>query len=472
MPVALVTGANGFIGSHVVRRLAAEGWEVRGLVRETSDLGGLSGVGARLHLGDLRDARSLAEPCRGVDFVFHTAAVLMATSQADFLQINADGTRTLLEAVQAQSPSIKRVVVLSSQAAAGPSPADRDVDEDTKPAPVSWYGQSKVEMEKVCRDFAGRLPITILRPVAVYGERERDLSGTWPVIANRIHPHVGFGRRYLMAIHIDDLVELMMMAAARTDVPSASIYFAGYPERVTAWQLVRAVARAMRRSFGLPLPAPVALLRLGAPFVELGHHFTGDRPAVTRDKVREIAQRRWTAKVDKATRDFGWTPRFDLAAGLAQAVPLWMEEQKRIRALTGEPAFLGWLKTILVTMAIGVLIEVTSAIGGFYTFQPPWGVFAIVVGAFGVGLGSLAWFARRWTWPLRYLTGAVAASAVELLAAADMLPLIDWTFKQGWPLGITNDYVRAVVVGQAGGVIVLLGGAIRRALYRRRRRTG
>ena len=123
-------------------------------------------------------------------------------------------------------------------------------------------------------------------------------------------------------------------------------------------------------------------------------------------------------------------------------------------------------------MAIGALIEVFSATGGFYTFQPLWGVIVIVLGGFGVGLGSIAWFARRWAWPLRYLAGAAAATAVELLAAADMLPLIDWTFKEGWPLDITDDYVRALVVGQAGGVIVLLGGAIRRSLYLRRRRTG
>jgi len=471
MPIALVTGANGFIGGHLVRRLAADGWEVRALVRATSDLEGLNGVDARLYLGDVRDGATLAEACRGVDAVFHTAAVLMATSRAEFVDVNAGGTRNLLEIVKVESPGVTRVVVLSSQAAGGPSPPDRDIDEATPAAPISWYGQSKAETEQACRDFASELPITVIRPVAVYGPRERDLSGTWPVIANRIHPHVGFGRRTLMAIHVRDLVDLMMVAA-RTQVPSASIYFAGHPEKVTAWQLVRAVARAMGRSFGLPVPAPVAALRLAAPFAELAHHFTGARPAVTRDKVREISQRRWTAKVDKARTDFGWSAGTDLAAGLAEVVPLWLEEQRRIRALTGETPFLGWLKTILVTMAIGAIIEATSATGGFYTFQPPWGVLVIAVGGFGIGLGSVAWFARRWAWPLRYLAGAVAATGVELLAAADMLPVIDWTFKEGWPLGITNDYVRAVVVGQAGGVIVLLGGAIRRALYLRRRRTG
>lgn len=471
MPIALVTGASGFIGCHLVRRLAAEGWEVRGLVRPTSDLAGLAGLDLRLCLGDVRDPGTLAEACRGVDAVFHTAAVLMATSQAAFVETNAAGTHNLLEAVRAESPTVTRVIVLSSQAAAGPSPPGQDIDEEAPPAPVSWYGQSKAEAEQVCRRFAAALPITVLRPVAVYGARERDLSGAWTIIANRIHPRVGFGSRTLMAIHVDALVDLMLIAA-RTKVPSASVYFAGHPEQVTAWGLVRAVARAMNRPLGLPLPVPVAGLRLSAPFAELAHHFTGARPAVTRDKVRELAQRRWTVSLAKATRDFGWSSGTDLAAGLAQVVPLWMDEQRRIRAFAGEAPFLGWLKTVLVTMAIGALIEVFSATGGFYTFQPLWGVIVIVLGGFGVGLGSIAWFARRWAWPLRYLAGAAAATAVELLAAADMLPLIDWTFKEGWPLDITDDYVRALVVGQAGGVIVLLGGAIRRSLYLRRRRTG
>src|SRR6266571_674466 len=95
---ALVTGANGFIGSHLVRYLLERGYEVKCLVRSTSDLSSLDGLPVRIYLGDVRRPESLIEPVAGAQCIFHLAAQLMALTREDFEDTNTRGTINMLEA--------------------------------------------------------------------------------------------------------------------------------------------------------------------------------------------------------------------------------------------------------------------------------------------------------------------------------------------------------------------------------------
>lgn len=175
MPTALVTGANGFIGSHLVRKLLDEGYEIRGLVRSTSDLRSLEGLPISLFIGDVRDRVTLEEPVRGVDYVFHLAAELMVASADAFLAANTRGTRNLLEVTRQEAgDDFKRFLFASSQAAAGPAPDRNPLGESVAPDPISWYGTSKMRAEEIVREDAGDIPTTIVRPASVYGERERE----------------------------------------------------------------------------------------------------------------------------------------------------------------------------------------------------------------------------------------------------------------------------------------------------------
>ncbi len=471
MATALVTGANGFIGSHLVRALAARGFTVRGLVRGTSDLTSLAGVPVALHVGDLRDAASLAVPATGVDYVFHLGAALMVTSRADFLRTNAEGTGNLLRAVLAASPGLQRFVLVSSQAAAGPGADARPRDETTTPAPISWYGESKRRAEELVREYGDRLPATIVRPSSVYGERERDISQIFAPVSCRLQPRLGWRRRQVVMVHVGDLVE-GIIAAALSPASVGETYFLNHREVLTPAQVTAGIARAMGKPAGLPLPAPTVLLRLAAPLAEVAYHFTRNRPPLTRDKAREVSQLNWVADPGKAQRDFGWEARHDLVAGMTPTVQAWAAAERVLIAGTGESPRGAWLKTVAIATLLGAGIEISSKLGGFYAFDPPAGVFVIVFGAFGLALGSLAHALRRLCPLVKFLVGWAVAGAVEAANVAGVVPGLSWTFAPGWPLGIDSDLWRTVVLGAAGGVFILVVEAMVTALYRRRRRLG
>src|SRR6516162_3744413 len=137
MKRALVTGANGFIGSHLVRHLIERNYEVSCLVRQTSDLRSLAGLPLRIHIGDVRQPETLSGPLSGADYVFHLAADLMALTREAFLAANTDGTRHMLDVtVSVKSPSFQRFLYVSSQAAAGPADSTKPLTEAAPRRPV------------------------------------------------------------------------------------------------------------------------------------------------------------------------------------------------------------------------------------------------------------------------------------------------------------------------------------------------
>ena len=114
----------------------------------------------------------------------------------------------------------------------------------------------------------------------------------------------------------------------------------------------------------------------------------------------------------------------------------------------------------------------TSALGGFYTFTPLWGGFFTAFVLFGLGLGSLAMLLRTRSDLLQFIIGTVVATGAELLNEFDLLPILSWEFAPGWPFGISNPLLRALVLGLAGGFFLLIVNFLARSLYKRRLRMG
>ena len=308
---ALVTGATGFVGSHLAEALRARGDEVTALVRSPAKAAALGPLGVRAIAGDLDDPASLARAVEGQDVVFHVAGLVAAGSEQEFLRCNRDGTASLVSA--AARAKVSRLVYVSSMAAGGPAPPGRPLTGTEPPNPVTAYGRSKLAGEAAVS--SGRLPWVIVRPPTVYGPRDREVLKVFRMARWGVAPVFGDGSQQLSAVHGADLAQALIAAGTAAGT-TGQVYYACHPEVVTSAEFVRAVGRAMGRTVHL-LPIPPSLGRGLLGVTELSARMTGRSTILTRDKANEFFQVAWTGDPDPLTRDSGWRAAHDLGSGLA-----------------------------------------------------------------------------------------------------------------------------------------------------------
>jgi len=213
----LVTGATGFIGRHLVKRLVEEGRPVKCLVRETSDTQSLVGLGIEIFFGDITDPGSVENAIKDVDLIFHLAGEVYPKRSMNYFDINVVGTKNLMNACVGRS--IKRVVYFSSTAVYGPTKNNEiPLDESDRCKPISQYGKSKLEAEKVLFHYYEEhgVPITVLRPPVVYGPGLYRFSLPYLIldsVLKRKFVMVGNGNNYTSLCYIDNLIHGALLAA-------------------------------------------------------------------------------------------------------------------------------------------------------------------------------------------------------------------------------------------------------------------
>lgn len=304
----LVTGASGFIGRHLVRVLLEAGHSVDALVRGSSSRAGLDG--ARPVLGDILDPASLAQAMAEVEVVFHLASLLKMPWAPAFRTVNTEGTRNLAQAVAARtSPPV--LVVVSSLAAAGPSPPDDPRDEGRPPRPVSIYGRVKLDAEEAALVDA---PISIVRPPMVFGEGDRSVFPIFRTTRRGFHLVPTFADHRVSLIHATDLAHALLQVGLHgqrrprgTSDPGLGVYYAADRAQPTYAELGRWIGRAQGRE-------QVRLLRLPGPLtatvaaISEGLGRLRDRPTfLNRDKWREASAGSWICRAAKLEA-LGWGP--------------------------------------------------------------------------------------------------------------------------------------------------------------------
>jgi dihydroflavonol-4-reductase len=317
---ALVTGANGFIGSHLVRELVARGWTVSCLVRKTGRLESLGGVPVQLVTGDTRDKESLRPAVRGQGVVFHLAGAISAPDWKTYHEVNAIGTLNLVEACLEENPAPKKFVHVSSISAAGPSPPGTALREEDECKPVSDYGRSKREAEVFVLEQRDLMDVTIIRPPNVIGPRQKELADSIGLIRRRILPLVGTGRPQTSLAAVGDVVAALILAAERPE-SRGQIYFVT-DGRAHSWrEITRTVVEAlgMRGPF-LKVPYGVQCVIAGA--VEAVARIRGKTPALSRALVRDARKYFWIYDSSKIERELGFRPSFGVSESIRQAVAL------------------------------------------------------------------------------------------------------------------------------------------------------
>jgi len=336
MARVLVTGATGFIGSHLAEALVARGDEVTALVRKTSRVDRLRSLGVALAYGDVTDPASLPAAVDGQSIVYHLAGLTRSLQVRDLYEVNREGVRNVAQACadRLDSPVL---VVVSSLAAAGPSRSGRLRTEGDPPKPVSHYGRSKRAGEQEAEQFADRVAITIVRPPIVFGEGDKASFQLFRSVAkSRIHLVPGFAPRRFSLIHAADLAELLILAAQRgsrlappgegREGPNApGYYFAACDEHPTYYQLGNLIGRALGRRWTLPIPFARPVVWLVGAVGDLIGRTRGDQVVLNVDKAREATAGAWACSPQKAHDELGFSVRVPLANRLRQSAEWYRE---------------------------------------------------------------------------------------------------------------------------------------------------
>jgi nucleoside-diphosphate-sugar epimerase len=334
-----VTGATGFIGRHLVADLVDRGIEVRAIVRGSPERLALlqsdgargfqpSGTGSpeRLALrADVSVVRAgleraaLADAFRDVDAVVHLAGVVSTLRQQEFIAVNVEGTREVADAARAAGA---RLIHVSSLAAAGPASAGSPRSEDDPAAPVTPYGRSKLESERVLAAMPD-LRWIVLRPGIVYGPGDRALLPLFRFATRGVLPLVGRATAAYTVIHVSDLIRAIV--AALDSNADRQTVFAGHLRPATGRELLDGVRSAVGGPARI-VRMPMALTRLAAIAGDIGGAIRGRPLALNGTRYVELSAEGFVCRVDRLRDCLGIVAEVDLAQGLAQTATWYRQE--------------------------------------------------------------------------------------------------------------------------------------------------
>lgn len=304
---ALVTGANGFTGSHLAKALLQRGSTVVALVRKTSQVDRLAGLEVQYCYGDITDRNSLKTAMQGVDWVFHTAAYveLGVVDAARMEQVNVKGTRNVLEA--AKAANVAKLIYCSTIGVYGDTQGQviDETFERTQTNFSSAYDRTKYLAQQLVDQAASEgLSVVSVMPSGIMGADDPHFG---PVLdtyrRGRLKVWAG-GDRITGIVHVDDLVGLMLLAAEKA--PTGAHYIASTGDLTT-----REMFQLLSQKTGVPVPAevPQPIVRFVGNLLDPIGRLLNWQPPLSRERVHYLYDRCVRVEGSKARRELGWNPR-------------------------------------------------------------------------------------------------------------------------------------------------------------------
>ncbi|MBD5296393.1 MAG: NAD(P)-dependent oxidoreductase [Bacteroides sp.] len=331
----LIVGAGGFAGGWIVEEALRRGLEVWAGVRASTSRQYLTDPRIKFVEFDFDDSASLASAMSQAlpegeswDWIVYNLGATKCLRFSDFNRINYEYLRSFISALKTTGKIPERLLYISSLSAVGPiAEADRHaITERDIPQPNTRYGASKLKAEMLLQ-MEG-IPFIIFRATGLYGPRDHDYFLMFESIGKGFDFSVGYRRQMLTFLYITDLARAIFDALEKA--PTGETYNVAHPSAYSQKDFRRLASEEMGKRFVMPVRVPLWGLKIVSAIAEKIGVAKGQPSTLNRDKYNIMAQRNWSVDVEKARRDFGFSPEVDLREGIRRSVDWYKKE--------------GWLK--------------------------------------------------------------------------------------------------------------------------------
>jgi len=325
--IAVVTGANGFVGSHLVDLLLEKNHKVRCITRKTSNLRWLEGKDVEIYDCGLTNKEELNKAFCGAEYIYHVAGVVKSKKHAGYFQGNVNTTHVILNAALKNKERLKRLLIVSSQTVTGPSLDGKPVNEETQCMPITTYGRSKLAQEELVKSYRNNLPITICRAPAVYGERDTEILIFFKTFSKGLMTTIGFDKKLVSLLHVNDLVNGIYLASIN-EIAAGKTYFIS-SEKPYSWEEVGKVTSKVMGKNPIKIKVPHSVVYSIASIAEFFSIFKKGPATLNIEKARDITRRAWICDTSKAMKELGYRQNISLEEGIKRTVD-WYKKMKWI----------------------------------------------------------------------------------------------------------------------------------------------
>ncbi|GHE46071.1 NAD-dependent epimerase/dehydratase family protein [Sphingobacterium griseoflavum] len=323
----LITGASGFVGSHLAQAAADAGHEVHAAVRKSSDLTAIKSCVRQFvypNFDDMEELRNFFDTQR-YDYVIHAAALTKAKSEKEMYAVNVGVTERLLHGAFHSVAPPQRFVFVSSLAAIGPVAYDAEITDEAPYSPITRYGRSKQAAEEMIKSKFSDKPITVVRPTAVYGPREKDLFILFRTMDKGLDAYIGRAPQKLSFVYVKDLAGLLLNACV---APQHGLTFFNITDGQTYSRY--AMADIFKETFAKKLfriHVSVGMVSKLAKLAQWLYRNSKQTPVIYPERIGELTAQNWSCDIARAKDILHYKPKYNLASGLRESL-LWYKQNK------------------------------------------------------------------------------------------------------------------------------------------------
>lgn len=315
---ALVTGATGFIGSHLVEALLNKRFSVSCLIKDDEPISWIDRNRIKIYYGDITKKNSLYQAFNSrYDFIFHLAGLMNTRHPEQYYKINFEGTKNLLDLCREKSRALKRFIYVSSVTAAGPCKNLRPKKINCENNPTTHYGKSKLKTEDYIIKNGFQVPFTIIRPALVYGPRnKRTVFSYFQFISIGLNPVIGDG--YTNVIYVKDLAEILIRSAL-SDKTKNRIYYAGERKIYNYSEIADVIKKCMKKRVITVRFPRFSIIIIGALIGGVSK-ILGKPPVFDLRRAVDLKYKYWVYDTTLLLEDIEYEPEYSLERGIEETV--------------------------------------------------------------------------------------------------------------------------------------------------------